>query len=300
MSSINLSWDADGTIDSYTIYRSESPMSVESLPAPLAENVLDKTYSDTTVVTGTTYYYRVASVANGAAKVSDEVMIKAQAVDEYWDNVVALLHFDDINESTTINDIKTKIWTAAGGAKISTNEFKFGGSSLSLVSSGSYVRAASSSDFGFGLGEFTIEAWVYLSSLSSVATLFDFRPVGEVQGAYPLLHFTSNGAVEFVTNYALSPSVTLISSDNEITTNVWTHVAASRKSNVLSIFVGGDLVASTADNVNYAPSICTIGRSNYTGYPEPLTGYIDEFRVTKGVARYTENFTPPDAPFPSS
>lgn len=78
MSSINLSWSAEGTIDSYKVYRSTSPMNVASLPEPLATGITTKSYSDATVTVGNTYYYRVASVKNGVEKVSSEINIKAE------------------------------------------------------------------------------------------------------------------------------------------------------------------------------------------------------------------------------
>lgn len=75
MSSVNLTWAADGNIDSYNIYRSTSPMNIASLPAPLATGITTKSYSDTTAANGTKYYYRVASVAGSTNKISSEISV---------------------------------------------------------------------------------------------------------------------------------------------------------------------------------------------------------------------------------
>ncbi|MHA3062072.1 discoidin domain-containing protein [Acinetobacter sp. ANC 4636] len=77
MSSVNLTWDAVGQIDSYKVYRSTSPMNPASLPAPLATGITAKSYSDATISQGSKYYYRVGAVKNGIEKLSEEYIVYA-------------------------------------------------------------------------------------------------------------------------------------------------------------------------------------------------------------------------------
>ena len=83
------------------------------------------------------------------------------------------------------------------------------------------------------------------------------------------------------------------------TTGVWHHYAADRDAGgTLRIYIDGVVVASTSAPT-FANSIqpVNIGNDNGTGRTWP--GYIDEVRVTKGIARYGGAFTPPSAPFVS-
>lgn len=76
MPKITLTWDADGTIDSYSIYRSEQPIDINNLPTPLIENVTQKSFIDESIAENTDYYYRVASVQASSIKVSEQIFVE--------------------------------------------------------------------------------------------------------------------------------------------------------------------------------------------------------------------------------
>lgn len=80
MSVINLSWDSDGIVDDYTIYRSNIPFDESTLPAPLATGVASKSYTDISVVDGLKYYYMVSSNKNGISKYSLLIQCDARIV----------------------------------------------------------------------------------------------------------------------------------------------------------------------------------------------------------------------------
>lgn len=80
MSVINLSWDSDGIIDDYAIYRSNAPFNESTLPAPLAIGVTSKSYADFSVVDGLKYYYMVSSNKNGISKYSLLIQCEARIV----------------------------------------------------------------------------------------------------------------------------------------------------------------------------------------------------------------------------
>lgn len=83
-----------------------------------------------------------------------------------------------------------------------------------------------------------------------------------------------------------------------ITASVWHHIAAVMSAGTLRVYVdgvGGSPTAVSNPLISNASPV-TIGASANGQYP--FAGFIDEVRITKGVARYTSDFTPPDAPFP--
>lgn len=213
-----------------------------------------------------------------------------------------LLHFETDAVINSFIDSSTNglTVTTTGAARASTFQSKFGLMSLYLDGNGSYLSIASNSQFAFGTNDFTLEGWIYLNALSNTSTIFDFRPVGTVQGTYPLVNISTNGAINYVANYGNSPNVSLSSSAGTITIGSWFHVALCKSSGTTTIYVNGTSVASASDTVNYTQSLCSFGHSNYTGYTEELNGYIDEARITKGTAQYTSNFTPSSTAFTSS
>jgi hypothetical protein len=64
--------------------------------------------------------------------------------------------------------------TVNGNTQISTAQSKFGGSSAAVDGAGDYLSIASTSDFGFGTGDFTIEGWFYKTAVAT-RYLFDTR-----------------------------------------------------------------------------------------------------------------------------
>lgn len=77
MSNITLTWDSDGSIESFSVYRAEQTIDTNNLPAPIATGITDKTYIDRDVIDDKTYFYRVASNKVSQQKVSDEVSLAA-------------------------------------------------------------------------------------------------------------------------------------------------------------------------------------------------------------------------------
>ena len=91
------------------------------------------------------------------------------------------------------------------------------------------------------------------------------------------------------------------SSTGAFTLGAWHHFAAVKHGTDLLLFLDGVQVASTTSAVRSSfPGYMRIGRLDTGGGEFPFAGYVDDFRVTKGVARYVANFTPPVAPFPDA
>lgn len=220
--------------------------------------------------------------------------------DPYRSQVSLLLHGDGTNGSTTITDSSPtpKTVTAVGDAQISTAQSKFGGSSIAFDGSGDYLDASSSNQYAIGTEDFTVEGWVYFNEQNTSTTprglfqqsttLFESSLIGNVALGHRL-----NG------RWHIYAKNTFYDSSQVITAQEWIHFALVRYTGSTTLYSNGSPVINVAsDNTNYAGTVFGIGSIYNTSSNFNFNGYIDDFRVTKGVARYTTNFTPPTAPFP--
>ena len=226
-------------------------------------------------------------------------------VDEEFDNVSLLLHGDGTNGSTTIVDSSSspKAVTAVGDAQISTAQSKFGGSSIAFDGNGDYLTSSTNLGYEVLGGNFTIELWARLAAaqndMSLVSTYLFVSP--SIDSGW-FLRFTPTGLRFFVgSNTSGDANDVLINRSFSFAQNQWYHIAVTSLSNVGRIFIDGTQQGATfsiATGVNSGQSLL-VGAINASGAPSLFfNGYIDDLRITKGVARYTQNFTPPTAPFP--
>lgn len=83
------------------------------------------------------------------------------------------------------------------------------------------------------------------------------------------------------------------------TVSAWNHFAITRQDGTIRCFVAGAVAFTTIDARTYAsPQGVHVGSSATAS--QGAVGFVDELRITKGLARYTEPFTPPSAPFPNT
>jgi len=219
-----------------------------------------------------------------------------------------LLHMDGTNGSTTFIDNSSNAFTvtALADAKISTTQSRFGGASAAFDGTGDALSLADSEAWNLGGGSFTIECWLYTTSTAASFGIASQRGTATSNHAWSFLwsfasaamqfRYTATGTAEIARNWPWTPSV-----------NTWYHVAVSRNSptNEWRFFVDGVQVGTPQINSNTIFNaakpllIGAVNNSTTTTSPSSvLNGYIDDFRLTKGVARYTANFTPPAAAFP--
>jgi hypothetical protein len=207
-------------------------------------------------------------------------------------NVSLLLHMDGSNGSTTIVDSSSNghIISVFGNAKLTTSDKKYGTAALTLDGTGDYLTVPAGSGFQLGTGDFTVECWCKPAVISGNDGLFTFG--GTSSGLSVSL---------YQNNWYLGTSGgggTLMGSASS-DLNVWRHVAVTRSGTSLRMFIDGTQKGSTITNsANLSDNQLKVGY--YYSSSFPFNGLIDEFRVTKGVARWTANFTPPTAPFPDS
>lgn len=219
------------------------------------------------------------------------------ASDPYWSNVISLLHFDGADGSTTFTDQKGKIWTAGDNSKISTAQSKFGGASGLFDGSGDYINTPDSVDWFLEAADFTIEMWFRPSAIGARQFLCGQADVGATN-VRNLLEITAAGKFRYLTQNA-STAVSIVGTTT-LSAGTWYHLAVTKSGTTWRIFVNGNLEGSTVDAFvgNDFSGSFTLGRCG--GYFGLWTnGYIDEFRATKGIARYVAGFTPPAAAFPN-
>jgi hypothetical protein len=168
----------------------------------------------------------------------------------------------------------------------------YGGSVL-FDGTGDYLTIPTTAAFGFGTGDYTIEFYMYLTASpasSSKYTLLDFRPTGSV----PHTVYVNNSAGTLYLGF-YNGSADTTSSSQPVTINSWVHCVWARSSGVIKIFVNGVQAYSGAMTTDYLTTRpLTIGSG--VGGQEYMFGYMSNFRIVKGTAVYTGNFTPPTAP----
>jgi hypothetical protein len=220
--------------------------------------------------------------------------------DPDFENVVLLLKGDGADASTTIRDSsKTpKVITVFGNARIRTAQSKFGGSSLYFDGNGDSVRTPWTVDFAISSGDFTLETWVKFDVLNTgtwhnlISTWSDSAPSG--QKGWRLLASGDNGGRIFFANEGDQLDAT-----NAVSVGPWFHIAVTRHAGTGRMFIDGVLKSEIANmQFSDAPGLpnVLIGVTDINS-AWPLNGYLDDLRITKGVARYTANFTPPTSAF---
>lgn len=201
--------------------------------------------------------------------------------DPYWAYVVSLLHFNGADGSPALVDQTGKVWTPTGSALLTTSQYRFGGASLDLPSSPPSRIDCTHPDFNFGTNDFTVEAWLQPNATSNRA-VFSF--------GVPLVYAASGSWAYFNGGNVII--------GGRVVSGAWTHVALTRSGGIIRLFANGVQVG----NGYSSPGAIDPGsmRLGWYNSGNPSGRFYDEFRVTRGVARYVANFTPPTQPFPDS
>lgn len=192
-------------------------------------------------------------------------------------------------DATTINDMET-----VGNAQVTTAVSKFGGSSLRMLTASDYVKGPLNPLMAFGTGDFTIEAWVYSVATTSLYTCIFTTRDGTTSQAN-CVFFGLKPNTNQLTFYTSSE---IIGTTTAVTTGVWTHVALVRSSGTTVIYINGVNSGSATFTTSLNGQGVAIG-NEYSAASGNGGLYVDDLRITKGVARYTSNFTPPTQAFPT-
>jgi hypothetical protein len=191
-----------------------------------------------------------------------------------------------------------KTLTAAGNAQLDTAQKKFGTASLLCDGTNDGASIPDDADFEFGSGDFTMECFVrFNGNTGAQVFLSKYNPAAQNDHVWYIdfsanqMHFaySTDGTNNTDTGFAWTPSVA-----------TWYHVAVCRNGANLRCFVDGSQIGSTlnvsTNSFFNGNQIYAVGIDTSLGV-NSLNGWMDELRVTKGLARYTGNFTPPTSKF---
>ena len=204
-------------------------------------------------------------------------------------NTSLLLNYTNagIIDNAMMNDLET-----VGNAQISTSVKKYGTGSLAFDGTGDWLAAPSSPNLAFGTGPYTIEFWLYSTTSSGERGVLQTQ-TASLYGVSVFLDGTTIYIDERTNTYSGSdPRIS-----GSITQNAWVHVAICRQtgtSGTLRAFVNGTQIGSSVtSNLRDLTSTGPVFVGTTAVAANPLNGYIDDLRITKGYARYTAAFTPP-------
>lgn len=201
--------------------------------------------------------------------------------------------------NTTFTDGSTNSHTVTvSGDAHSTalTPYHSGGYSTYLDGSGDYLQVASSSDFAFGTGDFTMEFWHYPETIAT-SSVIDYRTGANGNQAVPIIWIHDNGYYYYYVN----GSNRIVGSSGSIVANQWYHVAISRVSGSTKMFVNGQQVGNTYNDssISYLQGGPFVIGRRYTNAGTGfyyLDGYLRDVRVLKGTGLYSAAFTAPTEP----
>ena len=221
------------------------------------------------------------------------------AVDDSYTK--ALLHFNGSDDGTTFTDESGKTWTAEGGAVTDTDRKKFG-SAAGLFAGGSDCRITTPdhADFTFD-ADFTIDAWFYCENLPgnyARQTIYQHAQTGAATNNINLgIYNDASSTLAEFSVYSGSMAVIYLVGTTPVTVDTWHHIAISRSGTTWKLFLDGNAEADTTDaasipDCDYTPAIGAYRNTSDAAWYNEWDGSIDEFRLSKGIARWTSSFTP--------
>jgi hypothetical protein len=224
-------------------------------------------------------------------------------------SVISLAHFNDAPDAFTgpfVDQIANRSpgWTRNSvGAQTTSGVVKYGARSLNCANVGVYN--ADHADWDFGSGDFAVEGWLNLAGLNNAfGNAHAIASKGWASGVYaPWFIFVGTGVPYFYASLDGATWGVALAGGSALSTSVWYHFAATRSGTSFRLFIDGTQTGSTATasgalttNASDAAVGGEVGGSTLYG----CGGHIDDYRATKGIPRYTSNFTAPAAQFPDS
>ena len=167
--------------------------------------------------------------------------------------------------------------------------YKFGTQSALVLAPGGTVSINDSTNTQMGTGDFTIEGWIYRTALGTAQSI---AGKGTTTTGFGISINASNQLVFRAT------ATNILTSTATIASATWTYFAWTRSGTTNYMFVDGTLQSSATDSTNYSQTNAMSIGSDFIAASR--VQYIDDFRMTKGVCRYTATFTAPTSAFPTS
>lgn len=204
----------------------------------------------------------------------------------------SLLHFDN-----NITDDNGRVWTNNGGVTFDATNKKFGTHAISFNGTNQWINTPASDDFSFGNEDFTIDFWVRPTTAGTITRIFGDMDSSSNNGTL-YGYKNADNTIQVVVSFT-DGTTTSVRSITTLSINTFYHIVVIRNGNYIDLYLNGILEARTfigSSIIKRTSTKFAIGRngeyaSNY------FAGQIDEFRIVKGKAMYTANFTPPTSAY---
>lgn len=234
----------------------------------------------------------------GRVGLSNKPPVQGAAADPDFASVVLLLDFAGADAATDITDLSNTPHTDTftGAAAVDTAVQLLGENTLLTNASGDSVRFPAHADWYFGTGDFTVEFSARFITLDGNPCFIGGMWNNDTDGWY-INFFTSGDTIRLIHGGSIVVSESWTPSIN---TNY--HIAVCRSGTDLRVFIDGvQLGTTTTDSTDLttkAGELLHLGEIfNNTN---PFKGNLGAVRITKGIGRYTANFTPPSEFYPTS
>ena len=207
-----------------------------------------------------------------------------------------MLHCNGVDGSTSFPDDSGEGQTVSvvGTAEVDTAQSKFGGASLICDGSGASLSVTDFSELDLGTNDFTFDFWVRFASLAGVPSFFTRETNGT---SYFYLALEGSGTNLRFRDF-VSGEIVDIQRTVSLSIDTWYHIAVTRSGNDFRIFLNGVQQGATytsSNSLTARTDNLLIGAFPLANYK--LNGWIDEFRFSYGIARWTSNFTPPTSEY---
>lgn len=252
-----------------------------------------QSYSEPIIKTQDNYALKIIA---GADSLNKTLTKNFGAYDVYDSYTKLCSHFDGADAAIAYTDPIAGAATFVGTAQLDTAQYKFGTASLLLDGNSDYITYPDSDNYYFGTGNFTIDFWIRFNTIGVNQVI-----VGQYENntAYWIVKLDSDNKLQLVFRHDSTFLGYYIQTSAwaGLATNTWYHIACVRNGTCGLIFVDGvsqtltEVSAFSTNDVGNLASDLFIGQLNGAQF---VDGWIDEVRISKGVARWTSNFIPPD------
>lgn len=203
---------------------------------------------------------------------------------------VTPIHFpfdtDTVNKALSSNTS-----SVTGSVAIDTSVKKFGSGSAAFPATGARIVMSNAGGGDFSDGA-TVEGWLHFDNLSATKVVYQtYTNTGSMNGHHVQVSPQGGFGLYAREYYVINPA----SNQGTITTGVWTHFALVFIGLSVNLYIGGVFVSTGTFSMVRGVQASDKFFIGGDVYNNSLGGRLDDFRFTKGVARYTENFTPPGA-----
>ena len=279
------------------LYAGASFFAQQAPGVTVTTTILTTTTSWTTSIIWSTIWTTVEDILTTMEYTTSTSTVTISASDTY---TKMLLHMDGTDGSQIFTDssLGGHSITARGNAQIDTAQSKFGGASGLFDGSGDYLSIPDSADWAFGSGDFTIDFWVRRNLIGGRQFMIGQAASSGADASISfMIEFQADNTVAAYFGYG-GTFVSFASTRTITDTTSWHHIAYIRNGNNLYLYVDGTRDGAYATSATMTDSSAGLGvgrPGDYVGLY--LNGWVDELRISKGIARWTSNFTPPTAPY---